>query len=137
MTESKHAVDAKILVVVLSLLSVVAVILVVANIMIPVLNRRNYDFSDDNLAKDCLLAEDEMSVDECLEDKAFSYYEEDDCEKALKVYDDIPSGWFEEDTLIHLYDEAYSLSLSCEDESLQSYWEEKNNKFMNRTEAKN
>lgn len=137
MTESEHSFDTKVLIAVLSLLSVVAVVLVVANILVPILNGRRYDFSDDNLAKECLEMKDDLSAESCIEEKVYSYYDEGDCENALKVYDDIPDSWFEEDYMGYIYDDAYSISLSCEDESSQAYWENKNNKFSNQTEARN
>lgn len=137
MAEGKYSFDTKVLVTVLSLLSVVAVVLIVANILVPVLNGRKYDFSDNNLAKECLEMEDDSLAESCIEEKVYSYYDEGDCENALKVYDDIPDGWFEEDSMGYFYDDAYSISLSCEDESLQAYWENKNNTFSNQAEARN
>ncbi|MBQ6414227.1 hypothetical protein IJI28_01200 [Candidatus Saccharibacteria bacterium] len=135
MVNNKHNVDTKTLVIVLSSLLLVAIALVVAIVFLPMANKRNNDYSEDNLAKECLEAGEDMDLSECLEDKSFSYFEEGDCEKALKVYDDVPVGLVSKVELAHLYDEAYSLSLSCDDESLQNYWMGKNDEISNQLEA--
>ena len=99
------------------------------------INKKEYTYSDDNLAKECLQTSGDSSIMECLGDKAFSYYEEGDCVKALKVYDDIPAEQFDKRTLSDIYNDAYSFSLSCEDESLQIYWTDKFTELSNQLEA--
>ena len=123
--------DRIVLVVVLSLFSIMALVLLVINALL--LFRSDNGLSDDNLAKECLEV-NEGSVEGCLNDKSFEYFMEGDCVGALKVYDDI-QDWFDQWTLAHLYDEAYSTSLSCDDESLQNYWKEKLEKVNNQLEA--
>ena len=126
MAEENPREDNKSLIVVFLLLLFVAIILVAIIIALFLINRNPaYNLSDDNLAKECLLASEDVDLSECLEDKAFSYYEDGDCEKALKVYDDIPVEEFDEYVLSDLYNDAYSMSFDCSDESLQNYWKDK------------
>lgn len=123
------------LVIMLSLLSFVAVVLVIINVLLPMVRNKEYNYSDDNLARECLEAGEDVDSSECLEDKAFSYLEEDDCKNALKVYDDVPVEVVDKAELAHLYDDAYAMSLSCDDESLQNYWAEKNKEISSQLEA--
>lgn len=118
---------------VILLISLLTLIVVIVGIII-VLNNKN-GLGDGNLARECLDTED---VTGCLYEKAYNYYEnEHDCEKALKVYDDIPAEQFDEYELSDLYNDAYSLSYSCEDESLKNYWEQKFNSLSSRLEGRN
>ena len=125
MVNNKHNVDNKTLIIVLSSLLLMAVVLVVALVFLSKLNVQKDYYDDNNLAKECLQAENEGKLADCLDEKAFSYYEEGDCEKALKVYDDAPKERFSEYGLSDLYNEAYAMSNSCEDEALINYWAEK------------
>ena len=124
MANNKHNVDTKTLVIVLSSLLLLAVALVIAIVFLPINNQESND-DGDNTAEECLQAENEGKLADCLDEKAFSYYEEGDCEKALKVYDDAPKERFSKYGLSDLYNEAYAMSNSCEDEALINYWAEK------------
>ena len=110
-----------------TIIGLVAGLIVVANNNTNTNTSNNADLNDNNLAKECLEGNTEDNAIDCLDEKAFSYYNDGhDCAKALKVYDDIPTTQFNEQAIARLYDEAYSLSLECGDKTLQSYWEEKN-----------
>ena len=91
--------------------------------------------SDDNFAEECLQGEDDGVIIDCLDEKSFEYYNNGDCEKALKVYDDVPVDLFDKNTLANIYDEAYSLSLDCNDESLRLYWENKSESIWSQLEG--
>ena len=126
----------KSLIVVLILLCVVAIVLAVIIVVMNSMNNSVVDKLDDgNLAKECLLKEDDASREYCLSDKSFELYEAGDCEKALKVYDDIPAEMYDDRHLAYLYDQAYGLSLTCEDEALETYWEDKLNALTEHLEA--
>lgn len=127
-----------VVVLVLLVLMIVMVGLIVANVV--VLTRGEDDMielGDDNLAKDCLQKDNEESMENCLNDRAFDYFMDNDCENALKVYEDVPADRLDKRLVSHLYDEAHSLSMSCDDESLQEYWEDKLNKSLGQLEAGN
>lgn len=110
-----------------TIIGLVAGLIVVANNNNASNTATNTGLNGNNLAKECLERNTEDDVIDCLDEKAFAYYDDEhDCAKALKVYDDIPTTQFNEQAIARLYDEAYSLSLECDDEALQNYWEEKN-----------
>ena len=115
----------------------IIIVLVVVLVVLPIVNRSSIDsLSDDNLAKECLLMNGESSVTDCLDEKSSAYYDEGDCEKALRVYDDIPADAFDKYSLSDLYNEAYSTSIGCGDESLQSYWKNKFEELSNQLEGR-
>ena len=121
---------------VILLISLLTLIVVIVGVIIIVLNNKNSQPNNqENLAIECLDGDSEL-LNDCLDDKAFEYFEEGDCVKALKVYDDVPVDRVDQDTLEYLYDEAYSMSISCEDETLEEYWRKKNDQFNNKTEAR-
>lgn len=125
MEKGKHKTEIKVLIIALSALAAIILILIVVNIKLSLDDKNSHPpLSDDNLAKECLEGDNEQWMD-CLDDKASGYLDERDCEKALKVYEDIPPDWFDKYTLADLYDEAYALSLSCDDLSIQNYWKKK------------
>lgn len=135
--QDKHEKDTKGLVVVFLLLLFVVVGLVVAIVVVLIMNREPIDeLGNDNLAKECLKASGDTSIKSCLEDKAMVYYEKGDCKAALRVYDDVPVESFDEHELLYLYDDAYSMSLDCDDESLQSYWKDKLESLSSQSEAR-
>lgn len=125
MVNNKHDVDTKTLVIVLSSLLLAAIVLVIANIFLPMNNNQDDGNDGDNLAEECLQAENEGLLADCLDEKAFLYYKEGDCERALEVYDDAPKERFSEYGLSDLYNEAYAMSNSCGDEALVDYWAKK------------
>ena len=135
MTEEKHQDGTKVLMMVLSFLMIVAIVLAVIIIVLQAINRNvGSELSEDNLARECL----EGSVGErmeCLDEKSFSYYYDGYCEKALKVYEDASVDGFDNYSLLHLYDEAHSLSLICSDESVQEYWANKYEEILVQTEV--
>ena len=135
MAEKEHKVEAKTLVAVLALLSVVIVVLIVLIVLLAL----REEYSDNGgLVGGCYETDDEDAIVECLNEEAFSFYsDENDCEKALKVYDDIPENSLSDRSAAILYDEAYSLSLSCDDLSLQEYWEEKSERKWEHLEGMN
>jgi hypothetical protein len=133
----KHEKENMGLVITLLSLLFVVVMLVVAVVVLFVMNRDSgNEYGDDNLAKECLKVDGDISIKSCLEDMAWSYYEDGDCDMALKVYDDVPVDIFDEYALSDLYDDAYSMSLGCDDESLQSYWKDKFEGLSARLEAR-
>lgn len=136
MEKGRHKTEVKALIIALSVLVFLVIILIVANILVLFADEISISFlGNDNLAKDCLLSED---VSSCLYEKAYNYYEnEHDCQKALKVYDDIPIERFGDYELSDLYNDAYSMSTSCNDESLKEYWEQKFNDLSSRLEGRN
>lgn len=77
-----------------------------------------------------------MTTAECLESKAWKFFKEGDCDSALRVYDYIPTDQYDDYSLSDRYAEAYSLSLSC-DEEKQEYWKNKFEELSNKLEAKN
>lgn len=105
----------------------IVVVLIVVIVIVSIMNNNR------NLAEECL--QDEETMSECLADKAFSYSMNDDCTNALKVYDDIPADRFDKYTLSDLYNEAYSISVSCGDESLRDYWSKKFEEISNQIEG--
>lgn len=137
MAEEKRENGNRNLIIVLSLLSFVVVVLVVVIMVLPIVKKLPItSLTDDNLAKECLLEDDESLALDCLDKKASAYYDEGDCGKALKVYDDIPVGVFDEYTLSDDYSEAYALSLRCEDEELQQYWKNKFEELSSQLEGR-
>lgn len=136
MKKGRHKSEAKALIIALSILVVIILILIVINILVLFADEISViSLGNDNLSKDCLLSED---VSSCLYEKAYNYYEnEHDCEKALKVYDDIPAERFDEYELSDFYNDAYSMSTSCDDKSLEKYWEQKFNDLSSRLEGRN
>lgn len=136
MKKGRHKSEAKALIIALSILVVIILILIVINILVLFADEISViSLGNDNLSKDCLLSED---VSSCLYEKAYNYYEnEHDCEKALKVYDDIPAERFDEYELSDFYNDAYSMSTSCDDKSLEKYWEQKFNNLSSRLEGRN
>lgn len=131
MVAERRRFDSKYLVIILSVIVVLIIILVLANISL-LLSKKN----DGGLAKDCLSENIDVSVGACLDDLAYSYYDDGDCERALKVYEDIPEDRFDKYELQDYYDDAYSLSLECDDTSLQDYWENKSNALSNQSEGR-
>lgn len=115
-------------------LVVMIVVLVIVNMLLPAMNDRA---DVERLVKPCLELndDDEQTVAGCLEEKAFFYLDEGDCEKALMVYDYIPVERYDDYSLADRYDEAYSLSLSCDDTSKQEYWKNKFEELSNKLEA--
>ena len=113
-------VDDRVLKLILLVLSSLMVVMIITVIVV-VINKQD----DGDLAKACLQAENDGAIMDCLDEKAYSYYEEGDCEKALKVYDDVPADRFDEYTLSDIYQEAYALSDGCKDKSLRKYWLDK------------
>jgi hypothetical protein len=137
MEKGKYKTEIKVLIIALSALVAIILILIAVIIKLSLDNKNSHPpLSDDNLAKECLEGDNEQWMD-CLDDKASGYLEERDCEKALKVYEDVPPDWFDKYTLADLYDEAYSLSLSCDDLSLREYWEKKFNNLSKELEGMN
>ena len=121
MNEGSQRKDTRVLIIVLSVLVSITVLLTIAIILRPILTGRH--FSDDNLAKECLKTDDPLAISKCIEEESSKYYEQGDCEKALKVYDDVPEDVFSDKyRLVDLYNEAYSLSSFCDDEALEEYW---------------
>lgn len=136
MVEEKNTIGVRGLVIILVGLIVSAIALAVIIVVMNSMNDNVVDkLDDDNLAKECLLKEDDASREYCLSDKSFELYEAGDCEKALKVYDDIPAEMYDDRHLAYLYDQAYGLSLTCEDEALETYWEDKLNALTEHLEA--
>ena len=137
MNSGKKTIDTRGLVIVLGLLMIVVVALIVVNVIVLTTDTGDIvaNLGEDNLARECLMKEDDASIEYCLSGKAFAFIDEGDCEKALKVYDDIPVEIYDKRHLSYLYDEAYSLSLSCEDESLETYWLNKLNNMTEQLEA--
>lgn len=135
MEKGRHKTEVKILIIALSILAIIILILIITNLLVLFADDISINsLGSDNLAKDCLRSEDVMS---CLYEKAYYYYEnEHDCKKALKVYDDIPAERFDEYELSDFYNDAYSMSTSCDDESLEKYWEQKFNNLSNRLEGR-
>lgn len=123
----------KISITVLVSLLVVIVVLIVVNVAIGIKQNGN---TDDGADSDCLKLKSEEEVLDCIDEEAFSRYETVGCEEALKVYDEVPEGLFDDAWLELVYDNAYSLSLSC-NESLQEYWSVKFSNVAARTEARN
>lgn len=135
MEKQNHKAGVKAIIVVLLVLVFVAIILVVVNVFVLLTNKNDINnLGDDNLAKECLKGDNEDWMG-CLEDKSLEYYDEGDCGSALKVYEDVPPDWVNEYVLADLYNEAYSLSLSCDDLSLQHYWGEKFNDLSKQLEG--
>lgn len=136
MTGDKNKANTQLLVVILSLLlfaiTVLIIVIVIFNTM---RNSIVDDLGDDNLAKECLRVDEDFSAKDCLEEKAQSYLDIGDCENALKVYEDIPAGWFDDYSLSDRYEEAYTLSFSC-DESVQNYWKNKHDTLLKRLEVR-
>jgi uncharacterized membrane protein YvbJ len=113
-------------------------IIIVLGVSIIFLNMREEHDISSGLIRDCFETNDEDAIMECLNEKAFSIYaDENNCEKALKVYDDIPDDSMSDRSIAMLYDEAYSLSLSCDDLSLRTYWNEKSERKWERLEGMN
>lgn len=127
--------DSKVLMwVLIALLCIV--IALVATIVIINLGGGGRVVVDNEDVQVCLDGRETLAVDECIEEKASEYLDEGDCDKALQLYEDVPAGGVDEDTLYYLYDQAYSTSTYCEDEEAIEYWRGKNNQFMNATEAR-
>ena len=135
MKEGKEKANHKSLWLALILLFFVIIILVVINILIPIINTTTPDDSN-SLVKDCLQSEDINVLTDCIEAKVDEYTGQDDCAQALKVYDDIPVNRFDPYTLQDLYDQAYSLSIDCEDGAQQEYWKEKSESLSNQLEGR-
>ena len=136
MEKGRHKIEVKILIITLSILAMVILALIITIIKLSLANENaRPSLSDDNLAKECLEGDNEQWMD-CLEEKASAFIDQRDCENALKVYEDIPPDWFDEYTLADLYDEAYSLSFSCDDLSVQQYWEKKLNNLSKQLEGR-
>lgn len=128
--------NTRLLIVALSLMFVI-IALAIAIVVLSTANKNSINsLSNDNLAKECLLMNSESSIMDCLDEKASTYYDEGDCGKALQVYDDIPTDAFDKHFLSNLYNEAYSISIGC-DESLQNYWNNKFKELSNQLEGRN
>ena len=125
------------LIIVLVILLFVILILVLVNLIILFRGRDNGNKSlgDDNLTKECFQDYESEQTEDCIEEKSSSYFDEGNCELALKVYDDIPEDQFDKYTLLHFYDEAYQLSSLCNDDNLEDYWEAKFNGLSSQLEA--
>ena len=122
----------------LTILVFAAVVLIIVNVELFYLRGGVNNKPDvEKVAKECwyLDEEDEMSTAECLESKAWMFFEEGDCDSALRVYDYIPTDQYDDYSLSDRYAEAYSLSLSC-DEEKQEYWKNKFEELSNKLEAK-
>ena len=128
MKKVMHNKNTRSLLVISVTLVIIILILIVVNLLIPVFKNNN------NLAKECLEFEDQEAM-ECLEAKVDLFFDEDDCINALKVYDDIPANRFDKFTLSILYDDAYSMSLSCDNTDLENYWMDKKESISNQLEA--
>ena len=133
--KSKYKTEVVGLVVVLIILVVVMIILGVTNVLLPAVSDRS---DVEKLVKQCLDLNDdsEQTVASCLEEKAFFYLDEGDCNKALMVYDFIPTERYDDYSLADRYNEAYSLSLSCDDTAKQEYWKKKFEELSNKLEAR-
>ena len=128
-------VDAKILIWIMSLLVFAALVLMIVNALIFMNdNKPGAVINDDNLAKDCLLMADAEEMIQCVDETSFDYYMQDDCDKAMKIYADVPEGMLDKTNLAFLYNEAYSMSLSCGDELSQENWKEKYENIANQLE---
>lgn len=123
----------KSLIIVLSLLFVVVAVLVIVNIAIVL--KHNGKLGGGGI-EDCLKLEDKKDVLNCINEEAFSYSYKDDCENALKVYNDIPVNQFDNNELITLYGQAYQISLSCDEES-QDYWWGRYHEVLSQMEGRN
>ena len=134
MEKGRHKTEVRALIIALSVLVFLVLVLIVANVLALFADEISINnLGNDNLAKDCLRSEDVM---DCLHEKSFNYYKnEHDCQKALKVYDDIPAERFDDYELSDFYNDAYSMSISCNDESLEKYWEQKFNDLSSRLES--
>lgn len=135
MKEGKERANHKALWVALALLIFAIVILVVANILIPAIHTATH-YDDNNLVKECLQSDDVNVSTDCVEAKAEEYTDQGDCTQALKVYDDIPADHYDPYALQDLYDQAYSLSIDCEDGTLQEYWKAKSESLSNQLEGR-
>lgn len=122
----------KALVIILSLLSGMVVVLLVVNIAIVL---RQSGGSNGQGVKDCLKMEDRKEILNCINEEAFSYSYEDDCENALKVYSNVPVSQFDANELNVLYGRAYQISLSC-DEKTQEYWWGKYSEILNQMDGR-
>ena len=131
MVGDRHKKNEKALLMILSLLFLMMVALIV--VIVVLATRSNYDKT---AMTECLKNDDELEAVTCIKNLAFSYYEKDGCRTALKIYDDVPEERFEMVFLKNLYNEAYSMSLSC-DESLQKYWKDKYEGIANQLEGRN
>lgn len=123
----------KISIVVLVSLLVAIIVLVFVNIAIGL---KHSEEVGNEIETDCTKLKDKEEALDCIDEKAFSNYQTAGCEEALKVYDEVPEGLFDDAWLELVYDNAYSLSLSC-NESLQEYWSVKFSNIAARTEARN
>ena len=117
-----------IMVVALSLLVVAVIVLIVLNVVFAISNNKE-------LSSECLRIKEDIEAMDCLNEEAFSYYDDNNCVEALKVYEGIPENRFNSDLLSRLYGRAYQMSLSC-DEDLQSYWKEKFDEVSKLVEAR-
>ena len=139
--ESKKGASNKVLIGVLCGLLVLIVGLGVGVVVVAINN--NTDDTEDQGEEEEEIAWDCSQLDDgdrdmvlyCLGREANSYYEAGDCVKALKVYDDISEDRFDKSIWASLYNEAYSISLSC-DESLQEYWENKHYELVIQVKGK-
>lgn len=120
---------------VILLISLLTLIAIIVGAILLNLNNRNNRPDNGDLAAECLYGDDE-SITNCLDDKAFDYYEKDDCIKAMEVYYDVPENRIGQDMLQHLYNEAYSMGVSCEDKSSEEYWLKKIQQLNKGTEAR-
>ena len=109
---------------------VITIIILILITIITIIN--NSKDTGDN----CLQEDNEEAIFDCLSEKSFEYYDEDNCEKALKVYSDFPVDNLSTDLKARIYDEAYSLSLDCEDTASQQYWGDKYEKLTSNLEGK-
>ncbi len=114
-------------------MSVVVAVLVIVNIAI--ILKHNGKLGGGGI-EDCLKLEDKKDVLNCINEEAFSYSYKDDCENALKVYNDIPVNQFDNNELIALYGQAYQISLSC-DEKSQDYWWGRYHEVLSQMEGRN
>ena len=130
MKEGNKRADKKILTIALSILSATVIILLTINVVL--LFTKN---NSEDLAAECLELSDKGEAEQCLNEKSFKYYQEEDCYKATKVYDDIPADYFDQYTMTLLYEEAYSTSVDCEDPSLEEYWRVKSEALSSQMEA--
>ena len=135
MVENNEHKDSKILIGVVGFLGLTVAILVVVNLFLFLSRKGSWLNPDEDLAADCVSIEDNVAAKECIDNLSFTYfYEQNDCNKALEVYDDIPEGRFDEDWLSVIYSDAYSMSLSCEDMAVRQYWKEKYNVILSQLE---
>ncbi len=134
MTKGELKVDAKVLIWIMSLLVFVALVLIIVNALIFMNGNKPGAVNDDNLAKECLSIADAEEMIQCVDETSFDYYMQDDCDKAMKIYADVPEDMLDKTNLAFLYNEAYSMSLSCGDELSQGNWKEKYENIANQLE---